>query len=187
MIWIQHNVFDSLFVANFFDFLQRMFLVLFIISFLVPSFILLKNFVLGFGLSLQWFNETKLNLLHGFLPKIEFFKLELNVKFLSRALSSFLVSYFFIVLFPFLVNSRPSSSQSAIIALLFFFLRRIKNVSLYLILPLFQHFAWYLFDISRLVSLFSHSESDFEHQLLSKAIQNEQSQYKKLKSEVETG
>ena len=43
-------------------------------------------------------------------------------------------------------------------------------------------------DFSRLVSLFSHSaKSDFEHQLLSKAIQNEQSQYKKLKSEVETG
>ena len=45
-----------------------------------------------------------------------------------------------------------------------------------------------IFDFSRLVSLFSHSaKSDFEHQLLSKAIQNEQSQYKKLKSEVETG
>ena len=52
-------------------------------------------------------------------------------------------------------------------------------VSLYLILPLFQHFAWYLFDFSRLVSLFSHSaKSDFEHQLLSRAIQNEQSKYK---------
>ena len=36
-----------------------------------------------------------------------------------------------------------------------------------------------IFDFSRLVSLFSHSaKSDFEHQLLSKAIQNEQSQYK---------
>ena len=45
-----------------------------------------------------------------------------------------------------------------------------------------------MFDFSRLVSLFSHSaKSYFEHQLLSKAIQNEQSQYKKLKSEVETG
>ena len=67
-------------------------------------------------------------------------------------------------------------------------LRRIKNVSLYLILPLFQHFARYLFDFSRLVSHFSHSaKSDFEHQLLSKAIQNEQSQFKQLKSEVETG
>ena len=54
--------------------------------------------------------------------------------------------------------------------------------------PLFQHFALYLFDFSRLVSLFSHSaKSDFEHQLLSKWIQNEQSQYKKLKSEIETG
>ena len=71
---------------------------------------------------------------------------------------------------------------------MFFLLRRIKNVSLYLILPLFQHFAWNLFDFSRLVSLFSHyAKSDFEHELLSKAIQNEQSPYKKLKSEVETG
>ena len=58
-----------------------------------------------------------------------------------------------------------------------------KNVSLYLILPLFQHFAWNLFYFSRLVFLFSHSgKSDFEQQLLSKTVQNEQSQYKKLKS-----
>ena len=36
--------------------------------------------------------------------------------------------------------------------------------------------------------LSSHSaKSDFEHQFLSKTIQNEQSQYKKLKSEIETG
>ena len=56
------------------------------------------------------------------------------------------------------------------------------------ILPLFRHFAWNLFDFSRLVSLFSYSaKSEFEHQLLSKAIQNEQSRYKKLKSEIETG
>ena len=56
------------------------------------------------------------------------------------------------------------------------------------ILPLFRHFEWNLFDFSRLVSLFSHSaKSEFEHQLLSKAIQNEHSQYKKLKSEIETG
>ena len=42
---------------------------------------------------------------------------------------------------------------------------------------------------SRLVSLFSHSaKNDFEHQLLSKAIQNEESQYKKKsKAEIETG
>ena len=71
---------------------------------------------------------------------------------------------------------------------IFFLLRRIKKFSLYLILPPFQHFAWNLFDFSRLVSLFSHSaKSNFEHQLLSKAIQDEQSQYEKLKSEVETG
>ena len=45
-----------------------------------------------------------------------------------------------------------------------------------------------MFDFSRLVSLFSHSaKSEFEHQLVSKAIQNEQSRYKKLKSEIETG
>ena len=68
----------------------------------------------------------------------------------------------------------------------FYFVEQ-KKVLLYLILPLFLHFAWNLFDFSRLVSLFSHSaKSDFEHQLLSKEIQNEQSQYKKLKSEVET-
>ena len=71
---------------------------------------------------------------------------------------------------------------------MFFYFVEQKNVSLYLILPLFQHFAWNLFDFSRIVSLFSHSaKSDFEHQLLSKVIQNEQSQYKKLKSEIETG
>ena len=71
---------------------------------------------------------------------------------------------------------------------MFFLLRRTKNVLLYFILPLFQHFASKLYDFSRLVCLFSHSaKSDFEHQLISKAIQNEQSQYKKLKSEVETG
>ena len=56
------------------------------------------------------------------------------------------------------------------------------------ILPFFQNFAWNLFEFSRLVSFFSHSaKSEFEHQLLSKAIQNEQSQYKKLKSEIEMG
>ena len=44
------------------------------------------------------------------------------------------------------------------------------------------------FFLTRLVSLFSHSaKSEIEHQLLSKAIQNEQSRYKKLKSEIETG
>ena len=63
-----------------------------------------------------------------------------------------------------------------------------KKCSVYLILSLFQHFAVNLLDFSRLVSLIIHSaKSDFEHQLLSKAIQNEQSQYKKLKSEIETG
>ena len=46
-------------------------------------------------------------------------------------------------------------------------------------LPHFAAFSTFCvksFDLSRLVSLFSHSgKSDFEHQLLSKAIQNEQS------------
>ena len=52
----------------------------------------------------------------------------------------------------------------------------------------FSTFCVKYFDFSRLVSLFSHSaKSEFEHQLLSKAIQNEQSRYKKLKSEIETG
>ena len=63
-----------------------------------------------------------------------------------------------------------------------------ENVSLYLILPLFQHFAWIIFDFSRLVFLVSNSvKSYFEHQLLSKAIQNELIQDKELKSETETG
>ena len=71
-------------------------------------------------------------------------------------------------------------------AIFFYFVEQ-KNVSLYLILPLFHRFALYLFDFSRLVSLFSHSaKSDIEHQLLSKAFQNEQSQYKKSKAEIET-
>ena len=71
---------------------------------------------------------------------------------------------------------------------MFFYFVEYKMFRFNLILPLFQHFAWNLFDFSRLVSLFSHSaKSDLEHQLLSKAIQNEQSQYKKLKSEIETG
>ena len=45
-----------------------------------------------------------------------------------------------------------------------------------------------MFFLSRLVSLFWYSaQSPFKQQLLSKAIQNEQSQYKDLKSEIETG
>ena len=53
-----------------------------------------------------------------------------------------------------------------------------KNVLLYLILPLFQHFAWNLLDFSKLVSLFSFSAKIyFEQQLLSKPIQNEKIQY----------
>ena len=53
---------------------------------------------------------------------------------------------------------------------------------------LFCRFFSILHKISRLVSLFSHfAKSEFKHQLLSKAIQNEQSQNKKLKSEIETG
>ena len=52
----------------------------------------------------------------------------------------------------------------------------------------FSAFCVKTFDFCRLVSFFSHSaKSEFEHQLLSKAIQNEQNQYKKLKSEIETG
>ena len=45
-----------------------------------------------------------------------------------------------------------------------------------------------IFDSSRLVSLCCHSaQSPFKQQLLSKAIQNEESQYKKSRSEIETG
>ena len=47
------------------------------------------------------------------------------------------------------------------------------------ILPLFRHFA--------LVSLCHFARSTFKQQLLSKAIQNEESQYKKNQSEKETG
>ena len=60
-----------------------------------------------------------------------------------------------------------------------FLLRRIKKC---FALPHFAAFSTFCvksFDFSRLVSLFSHSaKSDFEHQLLIKAIQYEQSQYK---------
>ena len=45
-----------------------------------------------------------------------------------------------------------------------------------------------IFYFSRLVLLFCHSaQSPLKQHLLSKAIQNEQSQYKNLKSEIETG
>ena len=57
---------------------------------------------------------------------------------------------------------------------MFFLVRRIKKC---FALPHFaacSTFCVISFDFSRLVSLFSHSDrSDFEHQLLSKAIQNE--------------
>ena len=67
------------------------------------------------------------------------------------------------------------------------FLRRRTKKSF--ALPHFAGFStFWFFNIFRLVLLTSHSaKSDFEHQLLSKAIQNEQSRYKKLKSEIETG
>ena len=45
---------------------------------------------------------------------------------------------------------------------------------------MFRHFAWNLSDFSRLVSLFCNSaQSPFKQQLLGKAMQNEESQYKK--------
>ena len=57
---------------------------------------------------------------------------------------------------------------------MFFLLRRIKKC---FALPHFAAFSTFCvksFDFSRLVSLLSHSaKSDFEHQLLGKAIQNE--------------
>ena len=69
---------------------------------------------------------------------------------------------------------------------MFFLLRR--TFFRFTILPLFRHIAWSPCDCSRLVLLFSRSAlSEFEHQLLSKAIKNEQSQHKKLKSEIQTG
>ena len=72
--------------------------------------------------------------------------------------------------------------------LCFFLLRWTKKCFALPHFALFQHFAWNLFDFSSLVSLFTHSDkSDFEHRLLSQAIQNEQSLYKRYKSEIETG
>ena len=57
-----------------------------------------------------------------------------------------------------------------------FLLRRTKKMFRFTsFCRFYQPFA-YFFEFSRLVSLFSHSaKSDFEHQLLSKAIENEQS------------
>ena len=65
-----------------------------------------------------------------------------------------------------------------------FLLGRIKGCSL-LIAALILSAGYYsapIFDFSRLVSLFCHSsQSPFKQQLLSEAIQNEESQYKKIK------
>ena len=84
------------------------------------------------------------------------------------------------------INSRPRLLSRLLLRSYFFFTSS-NFFSLY-------HFAAYSafcvksFFFSRLVSLFSHSaKSEFEHQLLSKAIQIEQSQNKQLKSEIETG
>ena len=74
-----------------------------------------------------------------------------------------------------IVHSRSSFSvysmkilcTSGLVLLCFFYFVEQKNVSLYLILPLFQQFAWNLFDFSRLDFLFSNSaKGAFEHQLL---------------------
>ena len=52
------------------------------------------------------------------------------------------------------------------------------------ILPLFRHLAWNLFNFSRLASLFCLSaQSPFKQLLPSKAILNEESQYKKNQSQ----
>ena len=73
------------------------------------------------------------------------------------------------------------------LVLLCFFTSSNKNLSLYLILPPFRHLRE-IFDFSRLVSLFSHSaKSVFRQQLLSKAIQNERSQYKKNETRNRNG
>ena len=132
--------------------------------------------------------------------------ISLVVFVLPSSILALIFCFFFVFLLIFLRNRFPNSlivrsrsssllSQWKFFELyvrtcpaIFFTSSNKKNVSLYLILPPFQHFAWNLFDFSRLVSLFSHSaKSDFEHQLLSKAIQNKQSQCKKLKSEMEAG
>ena len=96
-------VFDSLFVANFFVFFSEN-IFGFVFHFLSFTYVystcnLCLVFVSNSSVS------TKLNLTYftGFCQKL-FLNLQLNVKFLSRALSSFLVSYFFIVLLFFVLK-----------------------------------------------------------------------------------
>ena len=84
---------------------------------------------------------------------------------LSFAVFQFFGSNFFLNGFPnpFIVRSRSSFLFSqwnyfelyirTCLAMFFYFLEQ-QNGSLYLILRLFQRFAWNLFDFSRLVSLF---------------------------------
>ena len=65
---------------------------------------------------------------------------------------------------------------------------RIRAIGMFLIAALIFFSAGYycariFFTSSNFFSLY---QSEFEHQLLNKAIQNEQSRYKKLKSEIET-
>ena len=52
-------------------------------------------------------------------------------------------------------NSRPHLLSRLLLRSYFFLLR--QTFFRFTILPLFRHFAWNLFDFSRLVSLFSHS------------------------------
>ena len=68
-----------------------------------------------------------------------------------------------------------------------FFFTSNKNFSPYLSSELVQHFGWNLFESSKLVSFFHSAKIVFRQQLHCKAIQYENSQYQKTKSEMETG
>ena len=62
---------------------------------------------------------------------------------------------------------------------MFFFTSSNKKMFRFTLFCRFFNILPEISDFSRLVSLFSHpAKSDFEHELLSKAIQNEQSKYK---------
>ena len=116
-----------------------------------------------------------------------------NFTLIFTVLFRFFGSDFFLNGFsnPFIVRSRSSFLFSQL-KLFELYVRTCRAMFFYFvelffalpILPLFRHFAWNFFDFSRLVSLFCHSaQSPFKQQLLSKAIQNKKSQYKKNQSQ----
>ena len=120
---------------------------------------------------LDWRSTNLLRLFSGNLPAMFvflfhiFFRNGFSNSLLVRSRTTFLLSQRkFVELY---VRTCPAM----------FFTSSNKNFSLYFSSQLVQHIAWNLFDFSRQVSLFSQSaKSIFRQQLLSKAIQNEQSQ-----------